>query len=304
MARVARLDKAALFQQLRYAPHSGQQEVHDSTAHRRVLACGVRWGKTLCGGMEAVIALMAPRRESRGWVVGPTQDLAGRVFREIEIAVRQHFPHRVEEISRHRILMRNLGGGISEVVAKTADHPVSLLGESLHWVIVDEAARVREEVWTRYLSQRLVDHDGWALFLSTPHGCNWFRELYKIGERELDPDFASWNSPSQNNPHLDPRVIENERMRLSRDDFREQYLAEFLGAENEPCESCGAPSPMAKGMVLLESGVEPRVCGTCGEPVEEDGTTLVQLSPNGHRVCTHIVLEDVADRDAVCLPDT
>jgi len=54
-----RFNKAALFADLGYRPHPGQQAVHDSPASRRVLACGVRWGKTLCAAMEGLAAALA-----------------------------------------------------------------------------------------------------------------------------------------------------------------------------------------------------------------------------------------------------
>ena len=38
------IDKRALFHDLGYEPHPGQLEVHLSSAPRRVLACGARWG--------------------------------------------------------------------------------------------------------------------------------------------------------------------------------------------------------------------------------------------------------------------
>ena len=61
------LDKQALFRHLGYQPHEGQRAVHESMAPRRVLACGVRWGKSLCAAMEAVAAAMEPRERSFGW---------------------------------------------------------------------------------------------------------------------------------------------------------------------------------------------------------------------------------------------
>jgi hypothetical protein len=42
-----RLSKRALFEHLGYEPHAGQQAIHDSKAPRRVVACGVRFGKSL-----------------------------------------------------------------------------------------------------------------------------------------------------------------------------------------------------------------------------------------------------------------
>ena len=51
-----RLDKRALFEDLGYEPHEGQREIHLSSAPRRIVACGVRWGKTLCAAMEGLAA--------------------------------------------------------------------------------------------------------------------------------------------------------------------------------------------------------------------------------------------------------
>src|SRR5262245_31839390 len=93
-----RLDKAALFKRLGYVPHQGQLKVHQSKATTRVLACGVRWGKTLSAAMEAVAALMQPKARSVGWVVAPTLDLSDRVFREVVILAGEQLPHRVVEL--------------------------------------------------------------------------------------------------------------------------------------------------------------------------------------------------------------
>jgi hypothetical protein len=58
----ARLSKRALFGDIGYEPHAGQIAVHRSRALRRVLACGVRWGKTKCATMEVVAAGLVLQR--------------------------------------------------------------------------------------------------------------------------------------------------------------------------------------------------------------------------------------------------
>src|SRR6267143_3400273 len=95
MAPAKSLNKEALFRDLGYKPHPGQAEIHASTASRRVLACGVRWGKTLCAAMEGLAAAMEPRERSIGWVVAPTYDLAERVFNQVVLVVASHLRHRI-----------------------------------------------------------------------------------------------------------------------------------------------------------------------------------------------------------------
>jgi hypothetical protein len=225
-----RLNKDALFAQLGYEPHQGQLAVHRSKAKRRVLACGVRWGKSLSAAVEAVAAAMEPRLRSMGWVVAPTLDLADKVYREIALLVAERLRHRIVEMKQHekKLVLRNLGGGLSEIRAKTAENPVSLLGEGLDWVIIDEAARLKPAIWNSFLAQRLIDKDGWALMISTPKGKSWFHDMWRRGQAGVDPDFASWNAPSWQNPHLNRELIEAERDRLPEIVFRQEFGAEFI----------------------------------------------------------------------------
>jgi len=164
-------------------------------------------GKTLCAAMEGVAAAMAPARRSYGWVVAPTYDLCDKVFREIVMVAAEHLRHRILSLKENerKLLLRNMAGGISEIRGKSADNPVSLLGEGLDWVVVDEAARLKPTIWEGHLSQRLIDRDGWALLISTPRGKGWFYSLYQRGQGD-DPTYASWNWPSWANPHLERRA--------------------------------------------------------------------------------------------------
>jgi len=228
MTRSIQINKAALFRDLGYEPHPGQLELHRSLAPRRILASGVRSGKTKCATMEGLGAALEPRPHSMGWVVAPTYDLCDRVWRELAVLAAEHLRHRIIVLKEHerRLVLRNLGGGLSEIRGKTADNPKSLLGEGLDWVIVDEAARMKPMIWESHLSQRLVDKRGWALMISTPKGKGWFYDLFRRGQGG-DPDYESWNFPSTMNPHLDAEVIEAERDRLPERVFAQEYLGCF-----------------------------------------------------------------------------
>ncbi|MDF1800317.1 MAG: terminase family protein, partial [Planctomycetota bacterium] len=197
------LDKPAFFRDIGYEPHPGQQLVHDSRASRRVVACGVRFGKSVCAAMEGLAAAMEPSKRSCGWVVAPTYDLAQKVFREILFVASEKLEHRIVKVQEGAklIVLRNAAGGLSEIRAKSADNAVSLLGEGLDWLICDEAARLRPDIWEAYLSQRLLDKRGWALLISTPKGRGFFYDLFRDGQGR-DPAFESWNLPSATNPLL------------------------------------------------------------------------------------------------------
>ena len=157
--RKLRLDKELLFRDLGYEPHPGQLAVHRSNAPRRILACGARWGKSTCAMMEGIAAVLEPAETSLGWIVGPSYGLADRIFCQIQEILETRLAHRLEEVSprEHRLVVRNLGGGRSELRTRSADHAVSLLGEGLDWLIVDEAAQLKATIWESYLSQLLSE---------------------------------------------------------------------------------------------------------------------------------------------------
>jgi len=179
--------------------------------------------------MEGLCAAMEPKERSFGWIVAPTYDLCDKVFREVVVLAAEHLRHRIITLkeSERRLVLRNMAGGVSEIRGKSADNPVSLLGEGLDFVIVDEAARLRSVIWESHLSQRLIDKKGWALLISTPRGKGWLYDLYRRGQSD-DPNHASWNCPSWTNPYLDKAMIEQERERLPERVFKQEYGGEFL----------------------------------------------------------------------------
>jgi len=278
--------------------------VHRSRAKRRLLACGVRWGKSTCAAMEAVVALLEPSAGTIGWVVAPSYELANQIFRRVVAAIQTHFKHRVVALDgrEQRLVIVNLGGGRSELRAKSADNPVSLLGEGLDFVIVDEAARLKREIWEEHLAQRLIDKDGWALLVSTPAGPGWFFDSFRRGRRGLDSQCASWSSPCWTNPHLDRAVIEAERARLSEEAFLQEFGGQFIGVDSEPCEVCGAPSYDAMGILVMTGDEAYPRCRACGGALNEEGKTLVRRLPNGDPLLIVIRGYEVPDDQRV-LPE-
>ncbi len=280
------LSKPALFRALGYRPHPGQMLVHRSQARIRVLACGVRWGKSVCAAMESVAFLMEPCEESKGWVVAPTYDLSQRVFDRVHMCLVERLKHRIELADERelRLVVRNLSGGTSELRAKSADNKVSLLGEGLEWLVVDEAAKLPRTVWENHLTARLVDKKGRALLLSTPAGANWFEGLYRRGQAGRDPEVESWQSPSWSNPLLDRETIEAERRRLPQDAFDQEYGAMFIGGSDPPCDVCGWPLAQYLTGIILTGSTKPVDCCTgCGGWIDKNGRTIVPQDKHGRR---------------------
>ena len=225
------IDRPRFWQYIGYKPHEGQAQVHASAAPRRAMACGVRMGKTICAAMEGVVSALEPVDRSVGWVVAPNYELSARVLRELVHVFRTKFPQRIRQYaaSERKLIVTNMQGGTCEIRGKSADNPVSLLGEGLDWLIVDEAARLKAEIWQKYLSQRLVDKRGWAMLISSPRGKGWFYDEWRAGQPQWKkPGHDSWNLPTWANPRVPRAWIEEQRSMIPDAVWRQEYGAEFI----------------------------------------------------------------------------
>ena len=193
--------------------------------------CGRRWGKSKSAAYEAIATMMIPQQKI--WVVAPTYDKAEIVFGEIYWAFMKSDILRSlvvkASMSKQGMEIQLVNGSICE--GKSADNEVSLIGVGLHGLIIDEAPRNKEETWTRALRATLSDHRGWALFIGTPYGLNWFTDLYDMGQRGM-VDYESWCFPTVTNPYIDEDEIKDAEMMLPSLIFKQEYLAQPVAAQD------------------------------------------------------------------------
>jgi len=219
-------DKAKIAQMVGYEPHVGQMPIHESLDRFQIMCCGRRFGKSVCAGFEATACAVLG-----GWVmnVAPTYDLGKIVFRECERFI---LGSRLASL----VLQHRMSQGKGEIILSTggrifvrsSSNPSSLLGEGLDKIIFDEAAEEKDpEVWTDHLRPALLDHAGGALFISTPEGDDWFKDLFDKGQQRIR-GYASWQCPSKMNPHVPIKVLEEDMRDLPESTVRQEYFAEFL----------------------------------------------------------------------------
>jgi len=222
------VDSEKLFPVLGFTPHEGQKFLYNTDYRFKVVVAGRRWGKSLGAARWAERFILVPG--TRGWVVSKTYDLTRKVIREIykDLVVSMMHPaglQLVRNVQTGPILLEFPWG--STVEGKSAEHPESLLGEGLDWLVFDEFAKCKETVWDYYLRPTLTDRLGKALFISTPNGYNWGFNFYQRGNDPLFPEWGSFKSPSWANPHLPPEDLDEARRTISEAAFQQEYGADF-----------------------------------------------------------------------------
>jgi hypothetical protein len=70
---------------------------------------------------------------------------------------------------------------------KGADDPDSLRGVGLAYVVMDEYAFMKPDVWEYIISPALGAAEGGALFIGTPDGKNHFYRMWSAAQKGLDP---------------------------------------------------------------------------------------------------------------------
>jgi phage terminase large subunit-like protein len=164
--KTLKLDEQKLMALIKFAPHSKQQEVLAASTRFTTLCWGRRSGKTYLVAYLALKKLLTSNNNV--WIVAPTYDLAKRSWDYLTLWVQiinKSMGHFIK-INKSNYSMESYSN--SRLELKSADNPSSLLGIGLNLLIIDEAARIPEDIWRTYLRPTLSDRMGKAVFISTP----------------------------------------------------------------------------------------------------------------------------------------
>ncbi len=198
--------------------HAGQYEVYKGLRRFTIVCAGRRWGKTRLACI--ILIIVALHNKGIYWWIAPTYkiaDIGWALFKGIVRPLRAQ----IKEGDRKAILSNG-----SEIHFKSADNPDNLRGEGLKGVIFDEAAFTKESVWISIIRPALADNQGWAIFISTPNGKNWFYNLTL--QAEDDENWIVFTKPTSDNPYIPAEELEAAQLTTPEYIFKQEYLAEFI----------------------------------------------------------------------------
>ena len=116
---------------------------------------------------------------------------------------------------------------------KGADRPETMRGVSLKFLVMDEYADMKPEVWEQILRPALADQKGDALFIGTPMGRNHFYDLFQYANISKDEHWEGWHFTSYDNPLLDKEEIDAAKNSMSAFSFRQEFMASFEAQGSE-----------------------------------------------------------------------
>jgi hypothetical protein len=109
---------------------------------------------------------------------------------------------------------------------------VFIRGMTVDHLIADEAAFIPDEVWLAVKPMIAVSKKlrglGWITLLSTPFGKGGY-----FYESQTDEDFIQWHISSENCPRIPRDFLQKEKERLSKAEYAQEYLGEFVDEYNQ-----------------------------------------------------------------------
>jgi len=244
-------------------PHINQRQILDSNKRFIVVMCGRRFGKS---ELSQILGITEALKGGSVAYVTPTYGLAQVFFERLT----KTLPFK-NNISKLKIYCPNEGS----IEFFTGERLDNLRGRKFHLVIIDEAAFISdlEDGWSNSIRPTLTDYEGRAVFLSTPRGKNFFYSLFmKQGEN----DWQSFKFSTYDNPHINPREIDDARIQLPDVVFNQEYLA-------DPAENSANPF----GNAFIRRCIKPLsaqtiVCYGIDLAKSVDFTVIIGLDKSGN----------------------
>ena len=265
-----------------------QQEVFKDKTRFKVVAAGRRCGKSRLSAVTLLIEALNCPEGSHVMYVAPTLGQARTIIWDLL----HELGRPVIKSSHVNNLEITLING-RKILVRGADNPDSLRGVSLTYLVLDECAFIKEDVWQKILRAALSDRKGRALFISTPSGRNWFYDVFKLGQQDTDEEgwdeeWKSWHFTTRDNETIDPKEIENAEKTLSSFAFKQEYLSSFDNAGSDLFKEdwlkySDEPAYGSYVIAIDLAGFEQvaKNAGSAKRKLDEHAISIVKIEDNG-----------------------
>ena len=199
--------------------HPAQLEIFNSTKRFKIVAAGRRFGKSYLSAW--ILLIKAIQSDSKDvFYIAPTfqqaKDIMWAMLKDLGKDL-------IAQAYENTAVLTLING--RKIYLKGSDRPETLRGVGLAYVVLDEYASMKPQVWEQIIRPTLADVKGGALFIGTPAGKHHFFDLYK--DAFEDDDWDSFQYTSTDNPFLPPEEIVAASKTMSSMSFRQEFEASF-----------------------------------------------------------------------------
>ena len=206
-----------------YKPHLKQREIHHSINNESykyyILNIGRQFGKTMLGINQMLYWAINHKGCSIAWVT-PIYKQGKKVFDELEAVTKNSG---LFEYNRSDLTISGFG---SKIQFFSGERPDNIRGNTFDYLIIDEYAFTRSELWDEVLSATVLVKGKKVIFISTPNGKNHFYKMSLMAN--YDNRYKYFKYTSYDNPMINHLDLDERKQNLPKHIFEQEYLAEFL----------------------------------------------------------------------------
>ena len=210
-----------------FTPHPDQRRVIDiiekSEAKFITLVTGRQWGKTLLGINLILKWALTTDNATLMWVA-PVYSVSKKVLEDISNAVAG--TPVIKSINKTDMEIRFING--SKILFRSGEREDNLRGNTLDYLVVDEAAFIKDTVWNQVLKQTVMVKGKKVFFISTPKGKNFLYSLHMRGSDRSQETYLALNGTSYDTPFITKDELEEAKQNLPESVYRQEILAEFI----------------------------------------------------------------------------
>tara|TARA_R100001460_G_scaffold9310_1_gene22592 strand:+ start:719 stop:1966 length:1248 start_codon:yes stop_codon:yes gene_type:complete len=197
-----------------------QKKVSDDTNRFRILAAGRRFGKSYLAMNE--MAKFARFPEQRILAVAPTYKQCKNIWwNDLKgMMIEKNWAKKINESELQITLVNS-----STITLRSSENYDALRGAKYNFIVLDECADMKPDVWFSVLRPTLSDTGGHALFISSPKGRNWFYELWCEGEKA---NYSSYQFTTLDGGFVPQEEVEQAQQDLDSRTFEQEYEAQFV----------------------------------------------------------------------------
>jgi hypothetical protein len=195
-----------------FTPTDKQKEIIDACTDettKYIVGCfGRQAGKSFTAQNLMLKWILEDNGSVAMWV-SPVYSQAKKVFTELVNSIAG--TGLTLSVNKSELEIKFINGSI--LYFRSGEREDTLRGYTLTYLVIDEAAYIKDNVWNEVLRPTVLVHGKKVLFISTPRGKNWF---YNIAMRGID------------SPYITKEELEEAKLSLPDNIYKQEILAEFI----------------------------------------------------------------------------
>lgn len=210
-----------------FTPTKKQKEIIDGCLnpnYKFIIGC---FGRQSGKSFTAMNLLLKWSLEDNGSIamwVSPVYSQAKKVFQELTSTIAG--TSLIKSVNKSDLTIAFINNSI--IYFRSGEREDSLRGYTLDYLIIDEAAYNKDEVWNTVLRPTVLVRGKKVLFISTPKGRNWFYNIAMKGKSDEYPLYKTFHATSFETPYITEEELLEAKLSLPETIYRQEILAEFI----------------------------------------------------------------------------